>query len=107
MVVSSEPLFEVSSKLKRRIRVNRTYWDYIVNVKHPSMRGLEAIVKSSLTEPIEVRRSRRDPSVHLYYGRYETKLYCWTVVKLLNAEGFVITAYLTKRMVGDSIWREK
>jgi hypothetical protein len=105
--VSSEPFFEVVSKLNRRIRINKSYWDYIVNVKHPSMRGLDEFVKSSLTEPVEVRRSRRDRSVHLHYGKFEAKLLVCTVVKFLNGDGFVITAYLTRRMIGDSIWKQK
>jgi hypothetical protein len=105
--VSSEPLFEVVSKLEKRIRINKSYWDYIVNVKHPSMRGLEEFVKSSLTEPVEVRRSKRDHSVHLHYGKFKAKLLVCTVVKFLNGDGFIITAYLTKRMIGDSIWKQK
>lgn len=105
--MSSEPFFEVVSKLDRRIRVSQSYWDYVVNVKHPSMRGLQEFVKSSLTEPIEVRRSKRDPSVHLHYGRFEEKLLCCAVVKFLNGDGFMITAYLTRRMVGDSVWKKR
>jgi hypothetical protein len=105
--VSSERLFEVASKLERRIRVSKSYWDYIVNVKHPSMRGLEESVRSSLTGLVEIRRSRRDRSVHLYYGRFEGELLVCTVVKFLNGDGFVITAYLTRRMVGDSVWKQK
>jgi hypothetical protein len=105
--VSSEPLFEVDSKLNRRIRINTSYWDYIVNVKHPSMRGLEEFVKSSLTEPVEVRRSKRDRTVHLHYARFDAKLLVCTVVKFLNGDGFIITAYLTRRMIGDSIWKQK
>ena len=105
--MSSESLFEVASELGRRIRVNKSYWDYIVNVKHPSMRGLEEVVKSSLTEPIEVRRSKRDPSVHLYYGKFEAELLCCAVIKFLNGDGFIITAYLTRRMVGDSVWKKR
>ncbi|HVC26573.1 MAG TPA: hypothetical protein VND40_00280 [Nitrososphaerales archaeon] len=95
------------SKWRVHTRINKSYWDYIVNVKHPSVRGLEQLVQSSLTEPIEVRRSRRDQSVHLHYGRFEAKLLVCTVVKFLNGDGFVITAYLTRRMIGDSIWKQK
>lgn len=105
--MSSEPLFEVASRLERRVRVSKSYWDYIVGIKHPSMRGLEESVKSSLTEPIEVRRSKRDPNVHLYYGRFDEKLLICTVVKFLDGDGFIITAYLTRRMAGDSVWKEK
>ena len=105
--MSSEPFFEVDSKLNRRIRINKSYWDYIMSVKHPSMRGLEEFVKRSLGEPIEVRRSKRDPSIYLYYGKYEARLLCCTIVKFLNGDGFIITAYLTRRMIGDSVWKER
>ncbi len=78
-----------------------------MNVKHPSMRGLEEHVRGSLIEPAEVRRSRSDSSVYLFYGRYhEQKPFIRTVVKHLNADGFIITAYLTRRMAGDLIWKE-
>ena len=106
--MSSGPFFEVVSKLGKRITISKSYWNYIVNVKHPVMNGLEETIKSSLVEPIEVRRSRRDSSVHLYYGRPdETGLGCCTVIRSLNGDGFIITAYLTRRMSGDSIWKEK
>lgn len=105
--MSSEQLFGVISKLNKKIRVTQFYWDYITNVKHPSMNGLVDVVKGTLTEPLEVRRSKRDPTVHLFYGRYEKTLLCCVVVKFLNGEGFVITAYLTRRMVGDSVWKSK
>ena len=105
--MSSGPLFEVTSKLDKRIRVSRSYWEYIVSVKHPPMRGLEESVKRSLTEPTEVRRSKRDPSVHLFYGNLDGTLLVCTVVKFLNGEGFIITAYLTRRMVGDSLWKKR
>lgn len=105
--MSSDRLFEVTTKLGRRVRVSRVYWEYVVGVKHPSMRGLEGFVKGALTEPIEVRRSTRDPAVHLFYGKFDERLRCCVVVKFLNGDGFVITAYLTGRMVGDSIWKKR
>jgi len=105
--LSSEPFFEVVSKLNKRIRMNKSYWDYIVNVKHPSMRGLEESVKNSLTEPVEIGKSKRDQNVHLHYGKLESKLLVCTVVKFLNGDGFIITAYLTRRMIGDVAWKQK
>jgi len=48
------------------------------------MRGLDEFVKSSLTEPVEVRRSKRDQSVHLHYGRFKVKLVVCTVVKFFK-----------------------
>jgi len=54
-------------------------------------------VKNALRSPIEVRRSRRDPNIYLYYGAFKDKLIC-VVVKHLNKEGFIVTAYPTRRM---------
>jgi hypothetical protein len=71
------------------------------------MNGLVDVVKATLTEPLEVRRSKRDPAVHLFYGLHQKMLLCCVVVKFLNGDGFVITAYLTRRMVGDSVWKSK
>lgn len=105
--MSSDRVFEVTSKLGRKIRMSKAHWEYIVGIKHPSMRGMHEFVKRALTEPIEIRRSKRDPTVHLFYGRSGGRLLCCTVAKFLNGEGFVITAYLTGRMVGDSIWKRR
>jgi hypothetical protein len=71
------------------------------------MRGLDEFVKRSLIDPVEARRSKRDHSVHLLYGKFEGTLLVCTVVKFLNGDGFIITAYLTRRMMGDSIWKQK
>ncbi len=87
--------------------MSKSYWDYIVSVKHPSMRGLEESIKNSLTEPIEIRTSKRDRSVHLHYGKFDAKLFVCTVVKFLNGDGFVITAYLTGRMIGEPVWKQR
>jgi hypothetical protein len=99
-------LFEVISKLDKKIRVSVFYWNYISTVKHTSISGLEADVRSSLTEPIEIRKSKRDPAVYLYYGTSKAQPFVCTVVKHLNGEGFVITAYPTRRMVGDLVWKK-
>ncbi len=98
--------FEVKTVLNKRVRITKGYWNYIVSIKHPSIKGLEDFVKNALANPIEVRRSRSDPSVYLYYGVFMDKLIC-VVVKHLNEEGFIITIYLTRRMiVGEVVWRK-
>ena len=100
-------LFKVTSKLGRRIRITKTYWEYITTIKHPSLKGLEAKVKKALTNPIEIRKSPRDPKVYLYYIPHKDKLIC-VVVKHLNEEGYIITAYLTRRKApGEIIWQKQ
>ncbi len=98
-------LFEVISKLGKRIRISRAYWDVISTKKHPSVRNMENEVKLALTEPFEVRRSRQDAAVFLYYRKLNDKFIC-VVAKHLNEEGFIITVYLTERIKrGEIIWR--
>jgi len=109
-VLSSKTQFEIISKLDKRIRITKSYWDYVVAVKHPPMLKLEEDVKDSLVEPSEIRRSNRDPNVFIYYGRkldrQKKLLFVCTVVKHLNGDGFIITTYLTKRKVGEIVWKE-
>lgn len=94
--------FEVTSSLGKRIKVSSSYWRKIVRTKHPVMEGQEELVKQTLMSPAQVRRSRKDSSVYLYY-RQRNACHCCVVVKHLNGDGFVITTYMTDRIkVGES-----
>ena len=45
-----------------------------------------------------------DPTVHLFY-RAEGNYYLCVVVKHVNGEGFIVTAYVTDRMKeGEQLW---
>jgi hypothetical protein len=63
-----KPYFKVRTPLGVEVRTTVTYWGEIVTFKHPVMRGKEDRVKATLVRPLEIRRSRKDPTVHLYYG---------------------------------------
>lgn len=89
-----KPKFEVTSSLGKRIRISDEYWQTIIETKHPVMAGREELVKRALTSPEQVRRSRKDTAVHLHYRKSHGH-YCCVVVKHLNGDGFVVTAYLT------------
>jgi len=70
------------------------------------MRGREKEVQEALKNADEVRRSRIDSTVHLYY-RKKGEYHICAVAKHLNDEGFLITAYTTKAMkVGEVIWKK-
>ena len=60
-------LFEVSTPLGFRVRVTRGYWESIVTVKHPVMRERATEVQDVLHTPDEIRQSRSDPAVFLFY----------------------------------------
>ena len=65
------------------------------------MAGQEDLVKLTLASPEEVRQSKKDTSVHLYY-RKSGDDYCCVVTKHLNGDGFVVTAYMTNKIkIGD------
>jgi hypothetical protein len=93
--------FEVMSCLGKKIRVTKSYWNKIVKTKHRIMRGKEDIVKNTLKCPEEIRRSKKDLNVFLYYKRVNSNYNC-VVVKHLNGYGFIITTYITDRIkVGE------
>jgi hypothetical protein len=62
-----EVLFEAHTPLGFLVRVSRARWELITTVKHPVMAGRESSVKTTLENPDEVRQSRIDPEVLLFY----------------------------------------
>ncbi|TAH48299.1 MAG: DUF4258 domain-containing protein [Chloroflexota bacterium] len=89
--------FEVDSVLGVKVRITEDYWTFLITIKHPPMRGREQGVKQTLADADEVRISKIDKNVYLYYKRIEKRYVC-VVVRHLNGEGFVISAYPTDAM---------
>jgi len=81
-------------------------------LQHPEMVGMEGEIERVLQAPAEVRISRSDSTVELFYEYYTTtpvggKWLC-VVVKYAADDGFVVTAYLTDRIkAGECIWPKK
>lgn len=98
-------IFEVLTPLGFTVRVTEAYWQFIVSVKHPVMAGREADVQSTLATPEEIRLSRHDPHVHLFYRRDSANRWICAVAKRLDGDGFLITAYRTDAIKeGTRIW---
>ena len=98
-------LFEVLTPLSFRVRVTRAYWELIVTIKHPVMVGHESDVKETLANPDEIRLSRSDPNVYLFYRAERFRRWVCAVAKRLDGEGFLITAYLTDAVKeGEHVW---
>jgi len=71
------------------------------------MAGLENTVKDTLAHPEEIRMSRSDPKVFLFYKTQRPERRICVVVKKLNGEGFIITTYPTDAIKeGEKIWPE-
>lgn len=87
--------FEVRTPSWKRIRSTTSHWEYILNFKHPDIKERLQDVVQSLTNPDEIRLSRVDPNIHLYYRSIRLDRWIVAVIKILNGEGFLVTAYIT------------
>lgn len=63
---------------------------------HPDTKKYQKHFQKTLKEPKNIRRSRHDPKVFIFYGLVEKEKYLAIVVKT-NERHFILTAYLTKK----------
>lgn len=82
------------------IRLTEERWQHIL--AHPEMANLEAAIEETLARPEIVRQSNTDSMVYLYYC-YQTRTivgakWLCVVVKILENDAFIITAYLTDKL---------
>jgi len=71
------------------------------------MQGRETSVKLTLSDPDEVRQSKSDRAVYLFYRRDGEKRWVCAVTKQLNGEGFLITAYRTSAIKEGTVQWQK
>jgi hypothetical protein len=67
-------------------------------IEHAELAGMEDEIERLLQAPTEVRRSRSDDNVMLFYDYTRTRVggkWLCGVVKYLPDDAFVVTAYLT------------
>jgi len=102
----SDIYFEVRTVSGIMIRTTKSHWELIAKIKHPEIEGKEEDVRMCLSQPVEIRRSSEDADVYLYYLPYK-KYHICVVVRHLNGDGFIITAYITDKIKeGVTIWRK-
>jgi hypothetical protein len=100
-------LIETSTPLSFRVRVTHEYWNFIISIKHPAMTGRETEMREALSDPDEIRRSRSDANVYLFYKAVHAARWVCAVAKQLNGDGFLITAYPTDAIKeGEPIWHK-
>lgn len=78
-------------------------------LEHPEMRDMGAEIERILHEPQLVRGSRSDAAVCLFYEFHAQTIvggkWLCVVVKYLQDDAFVVTAYLTdKPKNGKTLW---
>ena len=69
------------------------------------MSGRELSVRGALENPDEIRQSRSDPRVYLFYKAEQLKRWVCAVAKDEAGYGFLITAYPTEAIKeGVKVW---
>lgn len=105
IIAGKDLLFEVLTPLGFIVRVTRAYWELIITVKHPIMAGRDKDVRETLEHPSEIRQSKSDRSVFLFYKIERYGRWVCAVSKRENGEGFLITAYPTDAIKeGEQVW---
>ncbi len=104
--MEKELLFKVATPLGFEVRCSRPYWDFLVSEKHPALKGREEDVKLALVDPVEIRGSRKDKEVYLFYSGGQPRWLC-AVAKKDGMDGFLVTAYPTDRVkIGEVVWKK-
>ena len=97
--------FDATTPLGKKIHTTKSYWDYIADRKHPEIKGKKRAAIETLKNPDTIKQSLVDKGVFLYYQKRKDKYFC-VVTKHLDGEGFVITAYITKKLAkGEIVWQ--
>ncbi|NDG84437.1 MAG: DUF4258 domain-containing protein [Proteobacteria bacterium] len=105
-MTDSNYIFEVSTPLGISVRCTLAYWEFIQNQKHPAVFGKLEEVKLTLSEPDEIRKSKKDPKVFLFY-RGQNPRWMTAVIKREDGFGFLITAYPTDSIkAGELVWKK-
>ncbi len=101
-------LFEVKTPLGFHVRLTKSYWEIIVTFKHPVMAGREQDVQATLEQPDEIRQSKSDKDVYLFYKAEREKRWICAVSKRTNeVEGFLVTTYPTDAIKeGVQVWHK-
>lgn len=103
--MKSDSLFNVETPINFSVHTTKNYWDSIIAIKHPIMNGRENDVIQTLINPDEIRQSKKDRHVYLFYHNLGKSRWICVVTKKLNGEGFIITAYVTDSIKeGKQIW---
>lgn len=98
-------LFDATTPLGFSVRTTVGYWNVITTIKHPVMQGRDLDVQATLSAPDEVRQSRSDPRIFLFYRSDGRLRWVCAVARREAGDGFLVTAYRTSAIKeGIRIW---
>ena len=104
-MADADILFGVRTPLGFTVLVTRSRWELIATTKHPVMRGRESNVRQALESPDEVRQSRSDAEVLLFYKMEAIRRWVCAVTRRGGDRAFLVTAYPTDAIKeGIRVW---
>lgn len=104
-MADADLIFEAPTPLGFSVRVTSARWELIVATKQPVMRGRESTVRLALENPDEVRQSRSDAEVLLFYKAEASRRWVCAVAKRAGERAFLVTAYPTDAIKeGMRVW---
>jgi len=89
-------ILEVKTKDEKLIRLTEKQWLHIKQ-RHPEMATKVGDIEDTIANPA-VRIQHSDETTKFYKFIKDEKKYIMVAVKILNGDGFVITAYKTRRL---------
>ena len=96
---------DVTCVLGKKISLTKERYIHIT-IRHPELEGKEQEIIKTLTNADFVQESVYDKNVLLYY-KLIGREYLVVAVKLLNSQGFIITAYIANLIKkGEIIWKK-
>lgn len=92
-------LFEIIDKPGRKIRLTKKQWLHILR-RRPYMEKYIEEIKETLKIPDKIIKSPYNKAYYYKNYKYLKKLnnFVLVIVKFLNGEGFIITAYLEEKI---------
>lgn len=83
-----------------------------LETNHPEIRNQKNKIEETILLPDSIIQSNTDKSVELFYKYYEStpvgSKYLCVVVKSINNDSFIITAYFTSTIKrGLTLWKKK
>ena len=93
-------IFELKDKTGRIIYLTNERYSHIK--KHPEMQNNIPIIEETIKNPQKITDYSLDLDIKYYYKHYKDRKskakYLRVIVKYLNGEGFVITAYFVEEI---------
>lgn len=92
-------IFEIVDKTGRNLRLTQKPWSHIT-IKHSYMANYLEEIKEALISPTKIISHHKGNlfDYYKYYKQRQELKFLKVVVKYLNGEGFVLSAYFTPKI---------